>query len=296
MVGLRREIAGGNRQRKMGDVMDIQENARDRFHREGTVRPTARRVAARATVLSAVAYRAELEREYGVGIHEHAEGRRALLPWLARSGLLSELEADERRFLETPAGGVVEQAAVDFSWRAEGLGVLTWALGRFELPPYDQVTDLAAALQGAGFLEPVEEPDPRESAVLRPDPEIGRFSTHATIVAWRLRQFRIKRDSEVFQQSTEAFGRGRSGVGEPMDFVAFLRSYPNFKGRWLEDLRLIDGDLAIGETGIAGASPDDVARCASIARERQLAAYWLEGDDVTYSHVNPMTVLSACVE
>jgi hypothetical protein len=37
-------------------------------------------------------------------------------------------------------------------------------------------------------------------------------------------------------------------------------------------------------------------RCGSIAQERQLAAYWLEGDNEVYSQVNTPTLLSACVE
>jgi hypothetical protein len=276
--------------------MEIHEGFGNRSFDEGNPPPSARRVAARAMVLSAVVYRSILEDEHRAGVHEHAEGRRALLPWLARYGLLSELEPDERRFLEAPTGEADERVAGNSSWRAEGLGVLTWALRRSELPPYDQLFDPVAGFQGVGFLDLPPGVDLLNTAVLRPAPEIGRFSTHATIVSWRLRQFRVDRDSELFRQSAECFGTGQSGVGEPMDFVGFLRSYPHFKGRWLEDLRIIDGDLAIGDTSIARASPDRVERCTSIAIERQIAAYWLEGENPIYSEVNPMTVLSTCVE
>jgi hypothetical protein len=53
--------------------------------------PPARQVAARAMVLSTIVCRAYLEVEHYRGIHEHAEGGRGLLSWLAKRGLQSEL-------------------------------------------------------------------------------------------------------------------------------------------------------------------------------------------------------------
>jgi hypothetical protein len=256
--------------------------------------PPARQVAARAMVLSTIVCRAYLEIEYHRGIHEHAEGVRGLLYWLAKRGLQSELEPDELQFLETPVGQASESAVENAYWRSEGLGVLAWALQRFELPPYDQRTNPDVAQLSVGFSRTTEDFDLRKSGVLRPASEISRLASHLTIVSWRLRQFQAGRDSELGRQATELLGRGRSGVAEPMDFVGYLRSYGNFTEWWLEDLRILDGDLAMGATSIAEASPEDVYKCTSIAVQRQIAAYWLQGDDRTYSKVVPATLLTAC--
>jgi hypothetical protein len=79
-----------------------------------------------------------------------------------------------------------------------------------------------------------------------------------------------------------------------MDFVQYLRNHPVFKEYWLDGLRFVDGDLASGESSISGAIPENVQTYGSIAMERQIAVYWLQGDERTYSHVSPNTLLSAC--
>src|SRR5262245_19504462 len=97
------------------------------FLGEGSRRPLARRVAARAMVPSTVVCRGFLEREHRAGNYKNADGRWGLLYWLEESGLKSELEPDELQFLETPAGQADSQMAVNAIWRAEGLGVLAWS-------------------------------------------------------------------------------------------------------------------------------------------------------------------------
>jgi hypothetical protein len=134
--------------------MDLQEIAQNRFYREGKVRPSARRVAARAMVLSTIVCRSYLEQEHRRGDYRNARGSIGLLAWLTQSGLQSELEPDERRFLATPVGAASDRAMVDAHWRTEGLGVLAWALGRFELPPYDEQTNPDIAQPAISFLRP----------------------------------------------------------------------------------------------------------------------------------------------
>jgi hypothetical protein len=247
-------------------------------------------------VLAAIVCRANLEMDKDDQVRENEELAPPLLPWLRELRLKSELEPEELRFLETPVGSASQHETANKFFLAEGVAVLAWALRRYELPPYDQLAHPNDPLEGVGFLRTADEGDLRRSAVLRPDPEIGRFSSHITIVNWRLRQFQAGQDSALYRDATGLFGRGRSGVGEPMDFVGLLRSYFNFRERWLEDLRLIDGDLAIGDKSISEAAPAEVRLCGCIATARQVAAYWLEGDNPIYSKVNPSTLLSACVE
>ena len=151
----------------------------------------------------------------------------------------------------------------------------------------------------------------RESARLRPAEEIRRFASQITIVHWRIRTFQL--DPELVAPSVtfdvrsdrppvpkdegavlRKVAKPGTGIREPMDFSAYLRRHPRFQDYWLDHLRLLDGDLVLGDRGIADAFPPRVSECRSIAVERQIAAYWLQGDDPTYSKVAASTVLSGC--
>jgi tetratricopeptide (TPR) repeat protein len=271
-------------------------------------RPSAQRVAARAMILSAVVCRALLEEEHEAGNHEHADGRTALLSWIEDLGLTLELEPAELSFLTTPVGQASRRQTIDGQWRREGLCVLAWALGRFALPPYDQPAEADAVLHSLEFLSVKDAAALHESARLRPADEISRCASHMTIVHWRIRTFQL--DPELVAPSVGFDVRGDlpvptdkgpvlrkvggTGIGEGMDFAGYLREHPRFKDDWLDHLRLIDGDLVIGYRGIADAFPPLVEGCRSIAVERQIAAYWLRGDAVTYSKVEASTMLSGC--
>jgi hypothetical protein len=265
-------------------------------------------VAARAMVLATVVCRGYLEQEHRAGVHENADGRLGLLDWLEEWQLIPETEPGELRFLQTSVGQADEQVFLNAIWRAEGLGVLSWALGRFELPAYDRLVEADAAQQAVGFLEPDTDRDPRKVAALRADSDIARLASHVTLVSWRIRQFRIDPARAVASVAFQVGGQrpvpvaGSSamqqstgpGIGTVMDFAGYLRDYPRFKEYWLAGLRLVDGDLAIGSKSIAAADPRDVKTCASIAVERQIAAYWLQGAERTYSKVEASTLLSSC--
>jgi tetratricopeptide (TPR) repeat protein len=272
------------------------------------VAPSPQRVAARGLVLAAVIYRAHLEHD------PEAESLRAQLwNWIDALELGSELERDERQFLHTPLGHADPRTTTNALWRAEGLGVLTWALGRTTLPAYDEAMDDSPVVASLGFtenrLKAMDTTSAREtlqSAELRPASEIARFSSHATVVKWRLTQFSFDPDRAVYVGTFDVRGErpvavGESlplepvrsaGVGEGMDLAAYLRNHPRFKRHWLDGLRLIDSDLALGDKPISRAVPEAIKQCKSITLERQIAAYWLEGDHKTYSKVVSGTILS----
>jgi hypothetical protein len=238
--------------------------------------PSARRVAARALVLSTVVCRAYLEMNLKDMPPESWEPqRRHVLDWLEGLGIARELEPHERSFLQAPCGHVDGQLVTNAAWRGEGLAVLAWALNRFGLPSYDEETfppDLAQ--ESVGFLDARAAREFLDSAVLRPVAALERFATHATVVTWRLRQFRMSPG--------------------PLDFVGYLRRHASFREAWLEGLNIVDGDLALSAQAIAQADAEKVQTCERIALERQIAAYWLEGDARVYSNVNPTTLLTAC--
>jgi hypothetical protein len=95
--------------------------------------PDAHRVAARALVLAAVSSRGQIESDE---LHPAAEAfRQRAVDWLHQIGVSPELEPEELSLLSTPLGQLHRQLARNAGWRAEGLVVLAWALGRAVLPP-----------------------------------------------------------------------------------------------------------------------------------------------------------------
>jgi hypothetical protein len=238
--------------------------------------PSARRVAARALVLATVVRRAYLEMNLkDTPADSWNPQREHLCAWLRDLGIAGELEPQERDFLQAPCGQVDQQLVTNAACRGEGLAVLAWALNRFGLPAYDEEAfppDPAQESIGFGNLQLAREA--LNSGILRPATEIERFAIHATVVTWRLRTFRL--------------------YPGPWDLVGYLRSQPSFREPWLEGLRIVDGDLAVGDLAIASALPEKVQTCERTAVERQIAAYWLEGDDPIYSKIDPTTLLSAC--
>lgn len=242
-----------------------------RSEQRGSQRPSAQRVAARALVLAAVAYRGWLENQAG---DKRAKASQAgLQEWLRDSGLDPAIEPQERQFLDCRLGRADEEYSVGGSWRMEGAAVLAWALRRFDLPPYDETVDFNALAKAIGVMNEEATEELIRAAVLRPSEAIDRYARQITVLSWRLRQF------------------GLSPV--PMEFVAYLREHSRFKKQWLEPLRLIDGDLAIGKRSISKAKKSDVQDCTSIVIERHVAAYWLQGDAELYSEVDPSTILMA---
>jgi hypothetical protein len=235
--------------------------------------PPARRVAARAMVLAGVVGRAVLEMNRE-DLRDPDRIRQQPFPWLKGVGIARELEPRERDFLRKPIGRADRAVVNESIWRVEGLAVLAWALNRFTLPAYDEAVSPVPAQASVGFGSREVARELLDSGSLRPSSEIERFATHATLVTWRLRQFRLSPG--------------------PWDFVGYLRRHASFREAWLEDLRIVDGDLALGAQSIANAPAEKVQHCERIALERHIAAYWLQGDDPTYSKVDPTTLLSAC--
>lgn len=225
--------------------------------REGP--PTASRVARRALVLGAVAARAFLEDEPEEG---REELRLGLLRRVEGLGLAPELERGERRVLETPSGELSQRQAVNASWRSEGVAVLAWALGVFELPPHDVLVDTGELIrEKLGLLG--EQPPPVLAApTLRTPEELKRMERRLLAIHWRLREFSLR--------------------PRAMDFREFSRTA--WMGPFeLEGIPLAGNDLAIGGKPIAEAEPDQVSKSQSVAMERHQAINWLMGQHWIYS-------------
>ena len=223
--------------------------------------PSAERVARRALVLAAVVCRSGIEGDAGNADAEMFRG--SVVTWAEDVGLTDEFEPEEMALLRTPLGKLVVRQRIDASWRVEGLAVLGWALGRTELPPYDLQADGPAVGLALGFHEATALTvlaAPR----LRDRRELTSLADQLFSLHWRLRQYSLD--------------------GARLDFVDFARR-ASFGPLAIDGLRICEGDLEIRGAPLFRAPEELWQEAMSIARERQQAANWLEGQDAIYSEV-----------
>lgn len=229
------------------------------------LRPDGPAVLRRALALFSVAARAAMETD--ASRTDAAEWQARMLDWLRRTGLEAALEPDEARLLQAPPGSLTDAEVRDASWRAEGVYVLAWALGRHPPLPHDRLADPNDLAGPIGFLDEDVLSRP-EAPTLRAEHEIDGFLARQLAVHWRLREYAL-----------------RPG---PMDFAAVVAD-----GGWarldIDEAALLERDLAIDGDTIDRAEPDAIVRCTSIASERHRAASWLAGADPVYSRVENIT-------
>lgn len=227
--------------------------------------PTALRVAQRALILASVACRASIDdsggEEWAPKLH------RDLNAWIPRTGLRDECEEWEAALLEAPLGKLEPKARINASWMSEGMAVLSWALGKSDLPPHDEMVDPKEVADGLGFL--------KESAggllaspLLRSEAELGEMEERMFAVHWRLREYSLTR--------------------KPVDLWKIARN-PWMGETGVRQLPLIDGDLSIHGARLSDVEEKDWRGCLSIAAERHRAANWLAGFCPVYSDVDTST-------
>jgi len=229
--------------------------------------PTADRVARRAVVLTALGNRGLIENE-GTSQESPQENCQAMLDWIRYCGAAEELESLEAKVLQRPYGTLDSQAKINAVWRLEGVGVLLWALGLYQLPPYDQLVDPGDLFARVEIFDADATRVMIANARLRCSEELMAYQKHATMTHWRLRSFSLRPTH--------------------CDFVAASR------GCWIGTFdiarfRIAKGDMMIGEREISKADPGLVEICASIAHERHLAINWLLGDSLVYSETDTST-------
>jgi hypothetical protein len=224
--------------------------------------PPAERVARRAMALALACLRGMLEEDPGDGTLFREVQARAQDPGVAR-----ELEAGERALILTPLGQASQRAALDASWRLQGVAVLAWALSALELPPHDEPPEVWPILDAIG-LRSSQPPAALASPRLRAPAELDRMGGRLLGLHWRLVDFRV--------------------APRALDFRAFSRKcwFGSFD---LEGIPLAGDDLAIGGRPISEADPQLVRLTESIARERHQAINWLQGFDWAYSRVDTST-------
>ncbi|HVR95083.1 MAG TPA: DUF4272 domain-containing protein [Thermoanaerobaculia bacterium] len=223
-----------------------------------TTPPTAVQVTQRAFVLAAIVARGAAERS--VGDPEAEAFRVEVLQWLDAAGVTSALEPQELEILQAPLGTLTEQQAKNAGWRAEGLGVLAWALNQWELASFDVPTDAAVVAETLGFLKP-EGLELLNSAQLRSPLETKELARRMYLIHMKLRLAdQGSRSPDIYEVAKR------------------LRVDP-------DKLGLVEDDLVIDDTPLKAASEDLVRMTLSTVVERHRAANWLLGDHPVYSEV-----------
>jgi hypothetical protein len=231
---------------------------------EGRPRPPGpKRVARRAVALMGVVGRAVIEREVRLKrvAPEHADGMHdRLLRWLTDVRGDTEFEPAEEAVVQSAPGRLHEQHFLDAMWRVEGLALLGWALGRLDLPRYDELVSIDAVWDGMAFLEADEIKALLAKPPLRPPEQLEAVRRQVLAYHWRLSQF-------------------RHVAAKAMDFEAFARDC-RFGPLDLSPFELVDGDLALQGRRIDTAPAELLDSCCSIAAERHRAINWLcQGPD-----------------
>lgn len=152
--------------------------------------PSARRVAKRALALAAVVCRSFSDHQPENPLAHDLWMR--LKQWVNGQGLLDELEDDERRLIFAPLGTLHEKRRIQATWRTEGLAILAWSLGLFDLPAHHVQVDPYAATACVGLLHDTAR-DFVESAALHPQEQLQACRELHYAIHCRLRQFRRER-------------------------------------------------------------------------------------------------------
>jgi hypothetical protein len=224
--------------------------------------PMPERAARRALALAAVTSRAILEQDATNRVPEVAKRYQELLDWVRNIGIDQELEPDEWEVLQRPLKKLDQQIVIDSTWQLEGLVILAWALGRFQIPPPDRLVKPNSLWKSLGWLDVDAAQALIANASLKPRSEICILRNRLFTVHWRLLNYRI-----------------HPGV---MDFAEYARNC-SFGPMDITGLTLIKGDLGLGGVRIDRASPDVLSRAESAARERHKAVNWLWEGPARYS-------------
>jgi len=191
-----------------------------------------------------------------------------VLAWVRDLGLDDELEPNEWEILQRPLGRLDQSQQINATWRLEGLVVLAWALGRFEIPPHDQLVNANALWRSLGLMNVAGANEVLAKPTLRPRPEFAALRQRLFALHWRLRNFYL-----------------HPGV---MDFAEYARTCW-FGPLDVSGLPLVESDLAVGGERLDRADPDAFATAHGAALERHHAVNWLWEGPRLYSQASEAT-------
>jgi hypothetical protein len=234
--------------------------------------------AKRALCLASILARTNLE--YGI-MADHQNGalhssddndlfQKKQRHFMEDQGIWNALSAQERTLLEKRIGTWSTQEIANGQWRAEGLGVLLWALGAIQpLPPYDK------PMSDGDFLNAFL-PDPHrslefvEKAALRDGREIVRTRGVAELWLWRARTTQLQ----------------LTGTAPPKGWtfdkiIGLAVEKASGDGFFVP----INGDFPAHGKAYRKLSQDEWEEMRSIAQERLYALNWLCGYATNWDQV-----------
>jgi hypothetical protein len=227
--------------------------------------PTARRVAGRLYTMTAVAARGLLDMNLSMG-NRPAYSLEELQRWHERLDIADEVEPRENQILQTGAGQLERQDAIDSVWALEELVILAWALGLYPLPKYDELVNADDLLAHLSFLESDVCRRNLAQATLRPAEELVSYNHQIFAFNWRMVEFRLRPRSSDYANIVIA---GR----------LFDLSWANLK----------QGDLTLQGKAIVEADTELIQTMNSLAAGRHRASNWLLGYARLYSRVSTDT-------
>jgi hypothetical protein len=220
-----------------------------------SVAPDAQRVARRALILSAIVCRSNSDHD-PINPDAIALWNR-LKAWIESLDVASEIEPAEKEIIYAPLGSLDRQKRDQAAWRAEGLGILAWALGRYPFPKYGKKVDPYELTDKLAFLAE-EAAEIILSAQLRPRVELAACRELFYAIHCRLRGFQRRKEAKNIADWIEP--------------------------AWLETLEIESplgptGDLRVGDVEIIAVDEEKVNQYEWAVNERHRAAIWLTGEE-----------------
>jgi uncharacterized protein DUF4272 len=171
-------------------------------------------------------------------------------------GLAQDLLPHELRMLQAPFGSLSARECAGTSWLSEGMAVLAWSVGLFDLPAPNQKCHPGPPAINLGMFQPGTK-DRLATAVLRNADEIEMKSLTYLALNWRIGHF-------------------VTNPAEKMDLASKLKD-PASPHLLVDEVELIDGDLAIDGLPLAQVPHERAGEVFFVIRERFNAFKWLQG-------------------
>jgi hypothetical protein len=232
--------------------MDIPQNA-DMHLR------SAEAVHRRALALAYLTCRAMIDSDPDPGAKKMSDN---VLAFVEGVGLSQDLLPHQMRMLNAKFGTLSESVCVETSWLSEGMVVLAWSIGLAELPDFRTKPHPGPTAIRLGMFQPGTKAR-LEQAVLRDANEIEAKALTYLVLNWRIGNFILNPQDR-------------------MDLAAKLKD-PRSPHLLVDEVELLDGDMAIDGLPLAGVPHDRAGEVFQIVRERFNAFKWLQGYSSQYS-------------
>ena len=232
--------------------------------------PPAQRVADRCLCMVAIALKAVAEfnvLKTDEPVEAWQEAVAGLGEWCVGQTFASELDEQERAFLQGTVDETDDDERFDFLVSVEGARVLYWGLGQADLSRHDTPADVYGFATDVGIVD-------RNLSRIPAMPELRSLDQllaaewELTMVHWRFRQFAMDH--------------------QPLNFAEVCRDSWWNPGEFPEEL-LVDGDLRYGDVPIYALDPETFGTAFHVAFHRHRAIRWLIGDNPAYSEVDTGT-------